>query len=270
MRRARRIAFRTPRKLGRWSARTAARRDPRRRAGARGRPRHGTRSLISCRTDLHGGGDAGVRTRRRDERATMVTMNTRTRSFCARRRVHLIRTHTHAPLRALASSSISSYPTVSAAQRRRGPRARGAVADGGTPRRADPRSARWREPPRAPSFACPPRSRRCACPGRGNRGAETWRRRWSAPQCRHATARRSVHPAEAPVFRRRPPMMLLQMSATVNTATNGQNGATAATAAGNGRLSVSPPSMGRSTRNCRLAMRARQRPGNAVPAGFWS
>ena len=51
-------------------------------------------------------------------------------------------------------------------------------------------------------------------------------------------------------------MMLLQMSATVNTATNGQNGATAATAAGNSRLSVSPPS-GKEHN----LQRARQEPG---------
>ena len=74
----------------------------RRRTGPKARRVH------NCTIRIVGGGDAGVRTRRRDERATMVTMNTRTRSFCARRRIHLIRTHTHAPLRARVSLAISS------------------------------------------------------------------------------------------------------------------------------------------------------------------
>ena len=110
VRRARRIAFRTPRKLPDGGARGPRREGIREGAPARVGVQGAGRVQI-VRPRIAGGGDAGVRTRRRDERATMVTMNTRTRSFCARRRVHLIRTHTRRT-GARRVSSISSYPTV--------------------------------------------------------------------------------------------------------------------------------------------------------------
>ena len=196
----------------------------------------------------------------------MVTMNTRTRSFCARRRVHLIRTHTHAPLRAVASAR---FPLIRQSPRARdgGPHARvNGGRDGARHRDERIREVRGGEnhPERRVLHAHLDRD------GAPVRDGETEEPREAVPerdpaQCRHATARRSVHPAEA-IAAADCPMMLLQMSATVNTATNGQNGATAATAAGNSRLSVSPPSMGRSTTCSVLAMSPAASTGTSVPA----